>query len=478
VKESSGALKLGGAIVSPRTSDRERLARDLKLSRYDIASLAIANYHGKEDGVQMLMEQFIHNCGYSSLLPESPKDILICYRDIIMVHHKVINGWVNYRTGRSSPSVEYILEKALVHFPTLKSLEGREVVKFYDKLQKQLMGYLLPLMPFDTIKLSFNFEGLCTPGLGTLCYAEIASALMEVLPHLLPTTIPDVHSALTTVGFESNNGYDLLWQILELAVPSFDPTAPIIPPIWHRDTNVFKFCQAHLLYFRLQAKKNNYFDARMRTTIFLWAISTSDYADIVTLLQIQVDSFCNPDDDGFLPHHLWLNGIATLINNNAKARVRDFATPCIHRVDGADTNWDLFDKVEQPFCHMQGYTPRALRLEQGRDRLQQGQDCDRGFNRGRWEMDRWDFSGLRDCGHPNLCPGDRGPSGGHGGNAPQGRSLCPDRQRRPYMPDMLCAACKRRGHPTSSCDMLAIALFVDHHKQHLLENKKTAIEET
>jgi hypothetical protein len=93
-------------------------------------------------------------------------------------------------------------------------------------------------------------------------------------------------------------------------------------------------------------------------------------------------------------------------------------------------------------------------------------------------MDCRGFSGLRDCGHPNLRPGDRGPSGGHGGNAPQGRSLRLDWQRRRYMPDVLCAACKWRGHPTSSCDMLAIALFVDCHKQQLSENKKLAIEET
>jgi hypothetical protein len=155
--ESSGALKLGGPIVSPCASNREWLAWDLKLSRYDIALLATADYHGKEDGVQMLTEQFIHDCGYSSLAPESPEDILICYRNIIMVHCKVIDGWVNYHTGRSGPSVKYILEKDLVHFPTLKSLKAREAVKFYNKLQKLSMGYLLPLMPFDTITLSFNF---------------------------------------------------------------------------------------------------------------------------------------------------------------------------------------------------------------------------------------------------------------------------------------------------------------------------------
>jgi hypothetical protein len=242
-----GPHRLGGPIISPRACDRERLARDLKISRYDIASLATPKYHGKEDGVQMLTEQFIHDCGYTSLSPESPEVILICYRDIIMLHRKVMDGWVHFRTGRTGPSVEYILEKALVHFPKLKTLEARDTGNFYNKLQKLSVGYLLPLMPFDLIKLSFNFEGLCPPGLGTHRYAEIASALMEVLPRLIPTTIPDVYSALTTVGFKSNNAYDLLWRILELSVPGFDPTTPIIPPMWTRDTNVFEFCQAHLL---------------------------------------------------------------------------------------------------------------------------------------------------------------------------------------------------------------------------------------
>ncbi len=131
------------------------------------------------------MEQYIHDCGYTSLLPESPEDILICYWDIIMIHQKVIDGWVNHRSGRLSPSIEYILEKALLHFPMLRSLDAREAVKFYDKLQKLSAGYLIPLIPFDTVKLSFNFKGLCPLGLGMLRYAKIGSALMEVLLHLL-----------------------------------------------------------------------------------------------------------------------------------------------------------------------------------------------------------------------------------------------------------------------------------------------------
>ncbi len=136
------------------------------------------------------------------------------------------------------------------------------------------------------------------------CYAKIGSALMEILPRLLPTTTSDIKSAISTMGFESNYGFDLLWRILELMVPGFNPTVQILPPTWSRNSNIFDFCQGHLLYFRLQAKKNNYFDARMRTSIFLRTISDSKYANIVILLQAQINTYCNPNNDGYLPHHL------------------------------------------------------------------------------------------------------------------------------------------------------------------------------
>jgi hypothetical protein len=77
------------------------------------------------------------------------------------------------------------------------------MVDFYNKLQELLAGYLLPLMPFDLIKLSFDFEGLCPPGLGMLCYAEIRTAHMEVLPRLLSTTDVDVQPPIAAVGFKS-----------------------------------------------------------------------------------------------------------------------------------------------------------------------------------------------------------------------------------------------------------------------------------
>ena len=491
----------GGPIVSPRASDREQLAPDLKTSRFDMATLAHSKYHGGTTGKSELTLDFIHECGYDSITVKAPEDILICYNDIILVHRKVVAGWTNSRTGRSGPTVEYILKKALVNFPKLRALDARAAVDFYDKLQKLSAGYLLPLMPFDAIKLSFNFEGLCPPGLGTHRYAEVGSALMDILPRLLPTTSTEITSAAATVGFESNNGYDLLWRVLELTVPGFDPTVPILPPVWHRDSDMFNFCHAHLLYFRLQAKKNNYFDVRTRTSIFLRAIADSEYADIVTLLQAQVDSFRSTDgDDGYLPHHLRHSGIATLINTNAKARVRDFASPRINRAfgsssDGAsaygsDQDWDAVDVEELPYYHVQGYTPRVCRLDQGRDRADNGRDrgrldqgrdrADAGRDRDRYrdrDQDRGAYRGRREQdSHRDLVPRDRGPLR-PGARGPHGRALRPDQRRRPFLPGVNCAACKRAGHEASNCDMLAIALFIDRHKDRLSDAQKSSIEE-
>ncbi len=137
--------------------------------------------------------------------------------------------------------------------PTLTGLDVVDTVKFYDGLQKILMWYLLPLMPFDSICLAFDFEGQCPPGLGTVCYLAIASAWMDVLPWLLPQKESEVELAIFSVSVESKNGLDLLWRILELAVPGFKSMNPIQVPTWTPHSDILSFCRDHLLYFRLQS---------------------------------------------------------------------------------------------------------------------------------------------------------------------------------------------------------------------------------
>jgi hypothetical protein len=103
-------------------------------------------------------------------------------------------------------------------------------------------------MSFDAVNLWMGFEALCPPGLGLPRYAKIAVALMEILPQLLPNNDSQIASLITVVRVESGNGYDLLWQVLELAVPGFDPAIQVSALMWMGEY-IFDFCLAFVLYF-------------------------------------------------------------------------------------------------------------------------------------------------------------------------------------------------------------------------------------
>ena len=138
-------------------------------------------------------------------------------------------------------------------------------MEFYDAFHKTAVIYLLPVMPFDCISIKMGFEALCPPGLGIPRYAAIARVLMELLPRLLPRTDTQVTSLINMVHMESGNGYDLLWRVLALLVPGFDPTLQVKIPVWI-DDDIFDYALSFLLYFRLQAKKGVIKDDRIRAS--------------------------------------------------------------------------------------------------------------------------------------------------------------------------------------------------------------------
>jgi hypothetical protein len=182
------------------------------------------------------------------------------------VHEHIITNWEGRFT--IGPQIDCILEKGLPTFPCLHSLTVEVAVDWYDKIQKLLMIYLIPVSPFDCAMLKMGYEALCIPGTGTSRYPAAARVLMELLPHLLLRSDTEVNSLINMVCTESGNGYDLLWQILELTVPGFNPANPIKLPIWH-DEGIFGFAQALLLSFRLQSKKGVYYDNQTHSTSFL-----------------------------------------------------------------------------------------------------------------------------------------------------------------------------------------------------------------
>ena len=195
--------------------------------------------------------------------------------------------------------------------------------------------------------------------------------------------------------------------------------------------------------------------------MFFKAIASSEYADIVTTLQSNVDSYRHDNDEYFLPQHFWVTSIAMSIHNNTKARVQDLGHPRVNRVRGWDNRADVLSDDELQFGHLQGYEPRVLRIEQGRGGRGPHR---RGLDRRQAFDHRQDRSSLA---------GDRSslsstPSSASGSTAPRSRFARPDQRRRSFLPTVQCEACKRIGHEAVNCDMLALALFIERHK-HLFQ---------
>jgi len=435
---------------TPRTvENRRRQAIKDGLSRFDFAALCDPHYHGGPDGLSLLTIESIRVRGYTSI---NSDDVVLCFNDIINLHSKVLASWTNARTQQSGPTIERIVEKAVpTILPKLEGLSAAELVLWYDNLQKISSVYLLPLMPFDAINLRLGFEGLCPPGLGCLRYADICRAMMEVFPRLLPN-LNRVSTVVSTTRAENGNGYSLVWEVMALAVPGFDPTLHAPAPVWEDFMDILDFAHAHLLYFRLQAKVGLYYDSRKKSSTFLRTLQHTEYVDVVLLLQTSVETYLDPYDDGYLPTHLCLMGLALRLEKNRRSHIRE-VLPRVRRIQGASPEPSYDDE----------FTPRIYRTDlSGRGRDHQNYGDRPGGRRGR------DAHGS-DRGFGRSRFPDRGRD-----SAPRGRYARPDHNRRVYDKDVQCDACKRVGHSAATCDVLAQALFLTKYMKYTLDDKAKA----
>jgi hypothetical protein len=205
----------------------------------------------------------------------------------------------------------------------------------------------------------------------------------------------------------------------------------------------------------------------MQTNIFLHIILHSEYTDIVTTLQSHVNTYHSEEGEGCLPSNLCINGIATAIHLNAFARACNvgLGSSRVRRIQG-DFGVDHLNyapswtEEELPQCLVQGYSPQAFWVDQGRD-----DNC--GIN-GRRSYNR---SPLTSCGRcdnqdawDSTCPTARD------------RSIRPDQHRRMFLPGVQCDAYKCIGHVALTCNMLALALLLEKYiKQSLSDDDRRKI---
>ena len=452
----------GGMIRSPRYIDRRKLVIDKNVHPTNIEALADVEYHGGRRGRATIDMPFVHSCGYRSSISDS--DVVTAYGEIILLHTSTVERWENVRTQQYGPQLERIIEKGLATLPRLPGLTMEEIIDFYDKLQPVSALYLLPIVPFDCINVNMGYEALCPPGLGTHRYATIGRVLLEVLPRILPKLHSQVNTIITMVRQESNNGYDLLWRVLELGVPGFDPSVPIRVPVW-KDDDIFDFAASFCLYYRLLAKKGMIYDDRSRSVTFLQAITAPAYIDAANTILINVHNYFGSDFDSTLPPALCIMGIANQLHEQSVKRAAAIV-PRARRLAYDET------PDEPPDPHS------VSRMDGSRRWTDRAASGDR-QQRGREDQHRQDRNGGGSTGRYGQVPprpvvqGSRGPSRP---NTSRGRYVRPDRNRGAYLPDTICDACRRPGHVAATCDVLAMALFIEKYKRDISGDLKDKIE--
>jgi hypothetical protein len=255
---------------------------------------------------------------------------------------------------------------------------------------------------------------------------------------------------------ESGNGYDLLWQILALTVLGFNPTIPVTIPAW-QDDDIFFFATSFTLYFRIQAKKGVVSDNPTHSTTFLNAILEPTYTNVITTLLTCINNYYSTYDEGYLPLHLCVMGLAAQLHKTAGKRASALV-PRIGRTAGLDGGW-AYD------VPIQG-SPRIARLDAGNHDRPPPRD-----GRGNREL----FSPRPPQYRPYV-------QGGRGGgrpppNVPQrGQYARPDHNKSKWDPTVICDACRRTGHEAATCDMLAMAIFLEKYKRDMPEDMKDKVE--
>ena len=152
-----------------------------------------------------------------------------------------------------------------------------------------------------------------------------------------------------------------------------------------------------------------------------------------------------------IPSLIYFQRLHAYIHQNAQSRMRDIASPRICRLDVGTS------PIQGP-----PHSPTVYRYER-QDRPGAPRDREVTGGRGR-DQDRRNVSWGNDQ-RGNDRPRQLRGSGPDRPRQQRGPPR-PDRNCRPYLVDVQCAACKRVGHVAKHCDMLATAICLERYIKH------------
>lgn len=447
-------------------------------------------YHGGLLGYNSLSDTFLNNCGFATSLATTSLtyiDLMHAYSNLRAIHTLVMAQWYNghsstrWSSGTSTtsgPQVYRLIGKQLSILPKLKDTETSTVIDFYDNLHDVIKHFLIPTVPFDAIIISQGYHAICIPGLGLDRFQASSKALLELLPHLIDSGMSNnINAALVSVKSTTKCGYDFLWQILRLTVPGFNPATTAQVPLWQFNSDILEFAKDFLLYFRLQRLLRTPHTDSARSLMFLHAIRGSEYIESVNVLVTAVENivFADPTAEKPLPDHLQLHSLAQRLSSSTRTRLTSALVPYANMTAyGTSIDGSPYGVHSQQQYHLPPYTQQTS-FEQVHHIGPPFEQVHRIGDR------RVHFDSNRNNTRPSSLLPPRQPSNRGGDLPPRTREIHPTqarnpsrrpppnptRSRRPYV-DVQCPACHRRGHHVQNCDMLAMAVSLNHYIQEQL----------
>ena len=456
-------------------------------------------YHGGLSGYNTLTDIFLNNCGFATSLAATSLsyiDLTHAYSNLRAIHTLVMAQWYGGRSNTpwssgtsttSGPQVYRLIGKQLSILPKLTDTETSTVIDFYDNLHDVTKHFLIATVPFDAIIISQGYHALCIPGLGFDRFQECSKALLELLPHLIDSGMSNnINAALVSVKSTTKCGYDFLWQMLRLTVPGFNPATTAQVPLWQFNSDILEFAKDFLLYFRLQRLLRTPHTDSARSLMFLHAIKGSEYIESVNVLVTAVENivFADPTAEKPLPDHLQLHSLAQRLSSSTRTRLTSALVPYANMTAYGTP----FDGSPYGVHYQQQYQPPPYTQQPSFEQVHHiGPPFEQVHRIG---DRRVQFDSNRNSNRPSSLLPSRQPSNRGGDLPPRTREIHPTqarnpsrrpppnptRSRRPYV-DVQCPACHRRGHHVQNCDMLAMAVSLNHYiRDQLTPDMITTIE--
>ena len=391
----------------------------------------------------------------------------IAHHDIIIASHAAVcNNWMHSKG--EGPFLMRISDDSFTA-PLLDPTSFNEIVQWYDGLVNKLRPLNVALMPFDSIIPRMGAEGLCPPGMGTVKYADMATALFTFLARVLPSDDADCQWLVGVSQSSTQDGYEIIRSLFGKYVPGFSDTAINEYPLYKTTQSITGFASAVLLFYRIGRKCGHVESSIAMSRKFLSLIEHPLAHSLIPYFQEKVNActhYAEWDEPAIVTPDLTIASLAERLDEAVRrsARAQEDSYPVDNRVHGRvralevqlhamsrgqvnTTAMELGDAIDDLWSppgtivnHVQGFldsqtTPSVNYLDRNRSRTSNDRSTDRRSD-----------SRISDRRQPSS---DRGRSTD---TRQRSSSRTPRRTGRPaFLEGVRCDACGTDGHKASTC---------------------------